>query len=70
MKKIVLFGNGKIAEVAYYYITNDSPYEIVAFTVDAEYIQDDKMLGLPLIPFDRIEDQFPPKDFGMLVALL
>jgi len=69
MTKIVLFGNGKIAEVAYYYLTNDSPYEIAAFTVDKEFIQEDKMLGLPVIPFDQVEIEYPPTDYGMLVAV-
>ncbi len=69
MKKIVLFGNGKIAEVAYYYLTNDSPYEIAAFTVDKEYIHQEKMLGLPVIPFDNIEKEYPTADYGMLVAI-
>ncbi len=35
--KLVIFGSGDIAQLAHYYFTNDSLYDVVAFTVDSEY---------------------------------
>ena len=35
-KPLILFGAGDIAELAYFYFTNDSAYEVVAFTVDGD----------------------------------
>jgi hypothetical protein len=40
-RKVVVFGISDLAELAHYYLTNDSPYEIVAFTVNKEYLLGD-----------------------------
>ena len=69
MEKIVIFGIGNIAEVAYTYITNDSEYEIVAFTVDKEYLTKNKLFNLPVIPFDELENLYPPKDYKIFAAI-
>lgn len=69
MEKVVIFGAGKIAEVAYFYLTNDSPYEIVAFTVDEKYITNKELFGLPVVTFEEIEKLYPPNKFKMFVAI-
>ena len=38
MKKTVIFGAGKIAEVVYHYMTTESPREVAGFTCDDEHI--------------------------------
>jgi len=38
MKRLVIFGVGQIGQVAHYYFTEDSDYEVAAFTVDAAYL--------------------------------
>ena len=70
-KQIIIFGTGEIAELAYYYMTNDEnyPHEVVAFTCDPEYAEQDSFMGLPLIPFDQIEVEYPAKNYVMHVAL-
>ena len=72
MKKteIVLFGNGKIADVLLYYLQNHSEYEVVAITVDREFIGNSSSWNdLPIIPFDQIKKEFPCKDYKMFIAL-
>jgi hypothetical protein len=49
MSKVVLFGAGKIADVAYFQLTNDSPHEVAAFTVDGEHIVQKEKWGLPVV---------------------
>jgi sugar O-acyltransferase (sialic acid O-acetyltransferase NeuD family) len=68
MSKLIIFGIGTIAEVAYYYLKNDSPHEIAAFTVDAAFIKKEKLFGLPVIPFEDIEKKYPPDMFKMFIA--
>lgn len=68
-KKIVIFGNGEIAEVCYFYFKHDSDYEVVAFTVDEDYISDDSLLGLPVVPFEKVESLYPPSDYAAYVAI-
>ena len=68
-RPIVIFGNGSIAELAHYYFLNDSPRQVAAFTVDAEYKDSAEFSGLPLTSFESIEAEYPPDQFDMFVAL-
>ena len=38
--QIILFGNGKIADVLLYYLQHHSEYEVVAITVDRAFMYD------------------------------
>ncbi len=69
MKKVIIFGTGDIGQLAHFYLTHDSPYEIVAFTANEEFIKEKDLFGLPIIPFETIEKSRPPDDFDMFVAL-
>jgi sugar O-acyltransferase (sialic acid O-acetyltransferase NeuD family) len=69
MSKVVIFGIGQIADEAYFYLTNDSPHEIVAFTVDAAYVKEPEKFGLPVVPFEELLNKYPPADFKMFVAV-
>ena len=74
MKKIVIFGLGMIADVAYHHIVRDSAYEVCAFTCDREWLTaaaDSNVgrLGLPVLDFDEIERSHPPDQYAMFVAI-
>ncbi|MDA9603281.1 acetyltransferase [bacterium] len=68
-KQLLVFGSGQIAELALYYFNNDSEYTVSAFTVDRAYIDDEEFCGLPVIPFEEIQDQYPPTEYEMFIAL-
>lgn len=68
-KKLIIFGTGQIAELAYYYFSSDSEYSIQGFSVDKEYIESDDFFGLPVIAFEEIQASFPPEDYEMFIAL-
>lgn len=69
MKQVVIFGGGDQARVAYVCLSKDSPYEVVAFTAHEAYIDKGELLGLDLVPFERIEEIYPPERFAMFVAI-
>jgi len=69
MSKVVIFGAGKISDVAYFQLTNDSPHEIVAFTVDSPYLAQVDKYGLPVVPFEEVNDRYPPDDYKMFIAV-
>lgn len=69
MKKLVIFGNGKIAEVIHYFFKHESNYEVVAFTVDEKYIDEQVLCGIPVVPFDKIEGLYPASDHQAFVAV-
>lgn len=69
MKKVVIFGTGDIGQLAHFYFTCNSPYEIAAFTADEKFIKEKEFLGLPVVPFEKIEKTYPSDKFDMFVAL-
>jgi len=69
VSKIVLFGTGRGADVAYRFLSKDSPHEIVGYTVDEKYIRSNEQRALPLVPFEEVEKHFPPEDFRLFILL-
>jgi sugar O-acyltransferase (sialic acid O-acetyltransferase NeuD family) len=69
MEKVVLVGAADMAMICHFYLTHDSPYEVAAFTVDRDFIKEETLCGLPVAPFEEIENIYPPDDYGMLVAI-
>ena len=59
MSRIVVFGTGTIARMAYVYLTNDSPHEIVAFTVDRDHLTEDRLFALPVRAVRRCRPAVP-----------
>ena len=69
MKKIIIFGTGAFAEVAYFYFTQDSDYDVVGFTINKKFITEEKFCGLPVIAFENIESKYPYTEFSMFIAI-
>ena len=67
--KIVLFGTGSFAQIAHVYLSKDSSYEVVAFTAHEKYISNSSLSGLDVVPFDGLEERFPPDSHAMFVAV-
>jgi len=67
--KLVIFGSGDMAELALYYFSNDSDYEVVAFTVDRDFLQDQSSNGLPVVAFEELDEHYPPQDYCLFIAL-
>jgi sugar O-acyltransferase (sialic acid O-acetyltransferase NeuD family) len=69
MAKVVIFGNELTAELALFYLQTDSEHEVVAFTVNQEYIKEPNYKGLPLVPFEEVEKLYPPTEFSFFAPL-
>jgi sugar O-acyltransferase (sialic acid O-acetyltransferase NeuD family) len=69
MAPIVIFGAGDIARLASGYFQNDSDHQVVAFTVDREYLREPTYLGLPVVPFDELPTVYPAPAFALFVAI-
>jgi sugar O-acyltransferase (sialic acid O-acetyltransferase NeuD family) len=68
-KKLVIFGAGDIAELAHYYFSTDSDYEVVGFSVDKDYLTDSIFCGLPVVSFQEITTHYPPSQYELFIAL-
>ena len=66
--KLIILGASAIAEVAYEYFTHDSPFDVVSFVVDREYMTSDHLLGLPVTPLDEVDERYPASGHRFFVA--
>lgn len=69
-KKLVIFGDQDFAQLAYEYFSYDSPYEVVAFTVDRAHMSVEQIFGIPVVPFEEVVNRFPPETHFMYVAVV
>ena len=68
-ERLILIGTGAFAQVAYEYFTHDSPYEVVGFAVEKQYIEAKEISGVPVVPFEEITEHFAPEDHHFFVAI-
>jgi sugar O-acyltransferase (sialic acid O-acetyltransferase NeuD family) len=68
-KPLVIFGAGDIAQLAHFYFTTDSDYEVVAFTIDSDYLTEQTFCGLPVICFEEITKHYSPDQYAFFIAL-
>jgi sugar O-acyltransferase (sialic acid O-acetyltransferase NeuD family) len=69
MAKVIVFGVSQWADLAHFYLTHDSPHEVVAFTLDRDYLESEEHRGLPVVPFEELETHYPPTDFKMFIPM-
>jgi sugar O-acyltransferase (sialic acid O-acetyltransferase NeuD family) len=74
-KKVVIFGILDTAELAHYYLTTDSVYDVVAFTVNKEYLKGNEFKprhgdnSYPVVPFEELVSHYPPSEFLLFVPM-
>lgn len=68
-QRIVIFGIGEIAELAHFYFTHDSEYEVAGFAVDSAFLKQTEFHGRPVVAFERVDEEFAPEEFGFFVAV-
>ena len=69
MEKLIIYGNKSVARGAYSGFRRNPKYEVVAFTVDREYLEGDRFCDLPIVPFDTVKNEFPPEAHRMFIAV-
>ena len=66
--KVIIFGCGNISELAYYYLRDDSDHEVIAFTMNKEYITS-SFLDLPVVEFENIENIYDPSEYYLFAPV-
>ncbi len=69
MAKVIVFGIADTAELAHFYLQNDSEHEVVAFTVNKEFMEAGQFRGLPLVAFEDVEKLFPPEEYAFFAPM-
>jgi sugar O-acyltransferase (sialic acid O-acetyltransferase NeuD family) len=69
-KQLVIVGDTAFAEIAYEYFASDSSYEPIAFSVEDRYRAKTSLFGLPVVPFESLEKEYPPERCELFVAVV
>lgn len=68
-RRVVIVGAGGRAATAYECFSSDSPHEVAAFSVEAEYLNTATYCGIPVVPFGDIAEIYPPAEYAAFVAI-
>ena len=69
MTEVVIFGVLDTAELAHYYLENDSKYKVVAFTVHKKYRNIDNFKGLPVVDFENLQETYPSTEYKLFAPM-
>jgi len=70
MAQVIIFGIKDLAELAHYYLQTDSEHNVVAFSVNEQYLPESNLFhNLPVVPFENIEKVYPARDYMFFAPL-
>jgi len=70
MADVVIFGLQDYAELAHFYLENDSPHRVAAFCVNRPYIPESgSCKGIPVVAFEDVQDTHPAADFRFFAPM-
>lgn len=68
-KKLLIFGAGEYAEVAFAYFRAAATDEVAAFLIDRQHRKADSFCGLPLVAFEDAAELYPPESHSCFIAV-
>ena len=68
-RPVIIFGNQMSASLAWYCLTHDSALQVAGFAVDAARVGSTHYEGLPLVPFEALEQFYPPTDYRLMIPM-
>jgi sugar O-acyltransferase (sialic acid O-acetyltransferase NeuD family) len=69
MAKVIVFGTTLSAELAHFYLNIDSEHEVVAFTVEKQYLTENTYKNLPVVAFEDLETVYPPDQYKLFAPI-
>ena len=69
-RPLILIGDSAFAEVAFQYFSHDSPYEVVAFSVERAHIKRETLFDRPIVPFETLEERYDPASHAFFAAMV
>ncbi|MCC4589081.1 acetyltransferase [Xanthomonas melonis] len=68
-KRLVIVGAGEFAQIACEYFRHDSDYEVVAFSVERDYLIRPTLAELPVVAYEELEQRYRPDEHEVFVAI-
>ena len=70
MAKIIIFGINDFAELAHFYLCNDSNHNVIAFAINKEFKgTKTEFKGLPIVDFELVESIYPPDEYSFFAPM-
>jgi sugar O-acyltransferase (sialic acid O-acetyltransferase NeuD family) len=69
-KNLIVVGAGGFAEIAHDYFMHDGNYQVVAFAVEQAFLDRTELFGLPVVPFEGLQERYAPQDHEVYVAIV
>ena len=70
MANVIIFGVQDFAQLAHFYLRHDSEHEVVAFSVNEEFVPaGGRFEGLPVVAFERVEAVYPTSAFRFFAPM-
>ena len=68
-QELIIVGATEFAEMAFEYFEETGLYNVVAFSVNKEYIKQSVLKERPVVPFEEVEKIYSPKNCKMFTAI-
>jgi sugar O-acyltransferase (sialic acid O-acetyltransferase NeuD family) len=68
-RPLVIIGAGEFAQIACEYFQHDSDYEVVAFSVEREYLTRFSLAERPIVAYESLSERYPPSEAEVFVAI-
>ncbi|WP_115561827.1 acetyltransferase [Xanthomonas arboricola] len=68
-KPLVIVGAGEFAQIACEYFQHDSDYDVVAFSVERDFLLRPTLAELPVVAYEELEQRYPPEQYAVFVAI-
>jgi sugar O-acyltransferase (sialic acid O-acetyltransferase NeuD family) len=68
-RPLVLVGAGEFAQIACEYFEHDSERDVLAFSVERDYLTQRTLAGRPVVAWETLESTYPPADVDLFVAI-
>lgn len=68
-RKLIIVGDSAFAEIAREYFDADTQYDVVAFSVESAYLKQNRLQGLPVVPFETLEQSYSSNGHDVFIAI-
>jgi sugar O-acyltransferase (sialic acid O-acetyltransferase NeuD family) len=68
-RPLVLVGAGEFAQIACEYFEHDSERDVVAFSVERDYLAQPLLANRPVLAWETLEADYPPAEVDVFVAV-
>lgn len=69
MEKVIIAGTTNFSTMMKSILEKDNEAEVIAFTVNKEYIHESCLQGIPVVAFEELDNLYNKEDYSILLAI-